>query len=466
MEKEYLDYEGTAEIVEKLTKELTRAEYDALSSAEKNNGTVYYITDEGGSAPSPSGSGAVAIHEAKNVYSENGIHGLRYYNGELQAINPISGDWETISSGGGESSVPNIQKALVIAGNQSTTLKWSDPNDNLWEGTKVVRKIGSAPHDPTDGTLVVDSKVKDAYAVNGYSDTGLTNGTTYYYGFFAYRTDSGTNVYASGVFDYSTPKVLSSFTTATDQELISLVTASENGTLDLYETEGWRVGDERVITLNSVGNTWSGLGDDYHVNESHVSQQVTLVLMHHGHTNYTTYKVVNGNRTAKNCAFIAGFKNCLLEEGFYNDSEQKENELFGSIREGGGYTWAVYCLYSTMIPSSIKDIFKKAVSIRQRSESSMVELDEGYFTFATEKEIFGNVLYQNSYDAARFEQFEYYQTELNRIKTLGDGGQNASWWTRTTLSTDVDQAVIVYANGGRGVIPKSSNAGLSLICFI
>ena len=50
-------------------------------------------------------------------------------------------------------------------------------------GVKVVRKEGSAPASLTDGTLVIDHAGGDKFT---YDDTGLTNGTTYYYRAFPY----------------------------------------------------------------------------------------------------------------------------------------------------------------------------------------------------------------------------------------------------------------------------------------
>lgn len=50
-------------------------------------------------------------------------------------------------------------------------------------GVKVVRKEGSAPASLTDGTLIIDHAGGDSFT---YDDTGLTNGTTYYYRAFPY----------------------------------------------------------------------------------------------------------------------------------------------------------------------------------------------------------------------------------------------------------------------------------------
>ena len=58
-----------------------------------------------------------------------------------------------------------------------------------WSGTKVVRKAGSAPASISDGTVVVDNKVRNQYSSSGFVDTGLQYDTTYYYRFFPYSTD-------------------------------------------------------------------------------------------------------------------------------------------------------------------------------------------------------------------------------------------------------------------------------------
>lgn len=81
------------------------------------------------------------------------------------------------------------------------TITWSDPWNLVvdgqtlatWVSTKLVRKVGSAPSNSSDWTLVVEETVADTYSSTGYTDTGLTNGTTYYYWAFAVA-DNGTEI--------------------------------------------------------------------------------------------------------------------------------------------------------------------------------------------------------------------------------------------------------------------------------
>lgn len=113
---------------------------------------------------------------------------------------------ENGGSGGG-GGIPLAQPTGVSLTNadEAVTIKWTDPADVTldgatlakWSGTLVVRKAGSAPTSKTDGVVVVDSKTRDAYKTTGFKDTGLTNGTKYYYGIFPYTTG---NVYT---YDYT-----------------------------------------------------------------------------------------------------------------------------------------------------------------------------------------------------------------------------------------------------------------------
>ena len=107
----------------------------------------------------------------------------------------------SLSSAGGvaPANVTALSATEVI--NNALTLKWTDPNDVIvdgvtlvaWAGTKIVRKTGSYPTNENDGTLVVNSVVRNAYSSTGFSDSGLTGGTLYYYQAFPYSSTGATN---------------------------------------------------------------------------------------------------------------------------------------------------------------------------------------------------------------------------------------------------------------------------------
>ena len=126
------------------------------------------------------------------------------------------------------------------AGNAQVTLTWTDPKDkyatpegetaqdpdqlvSVWDHTVLVRKTGSQPTGPNDGTVVVSSSVRNQYQSTPYTDTGLTNDTTYYYGVFAYNVDGVTS---PGAFASATPTAGTPLGTLAEGTLIKIL---ENG---------------------------------------------------------------------------------------------------------------------------------------------------------------------------------------------------------------------------------------------
>ncbi len=123
------------------------------------------------------------------------------YNDETNELTIYAGE-KAISSAsiisGSSISLHEPTNASAVAVDEEITIKWTDPDDLIlqdvtlakWAGTLVVRKLDSAPTNKSDGTIIIDSKVKNQYSVNGFKDTvGLENGNKYYYGIFPYSED-------------------------------------------------------------------------------------------------------------------------------------------------------------------------------------------------------------------------------------------------------------------------------------
>lgn len=113
------------------------------------------------------------------------------------------------ASGGGTSGSsgaglpPSNCKNLEITKSGTTVqLSWVDPGDTIVDGqilcsqkgTKIVRKVGSFPTSPTDGTLIVDSTIKNAYAETPYNDIVENEETEYYYRAFPYSANGVYNL--------------------------------------------------------------------------------------------------------------------------------------------------------------------------------------------------------------------------------------------------------------------------------
>lgn len=91
-----------------------------------------------------------------------------------------------IRCGGGSSGFSTLPAQIsnfaATIDNQSNILNWQNPDDSNFAGVLIVRKTGGYPDTPYDGTRIYDG------AGASYTDTGLTNGTQYYYRAYAYNS--------------------------------------------------------------------------------------------------------------------------------------------------------------------------------------------------------------------------------------------------------------------------------------
>jgi hypothetical protein len=75
-----------------------------------------------------------------------------------------------------------ITNFYATIGDTKVVLTWNKPSDSNYSGVAIVRKTGGYPQRVLDGTKVYEG------TGTSFSDTGLTNGTQYYYRAFAYNS--------------------------------------------------------------------------------------------------------------------------------------------------------------------------------------------------------------------------------------------------------------------------------------
>jgi hypothetical protein len=100
--------------------------------------------------------------------------------GTSTLLSTIYSIYATCSTGQDVIPPGNVSGLAATPGDGQVSLSWTNPGDADLAGVKVLRKPGSYPGSPTDGTVVYNGLGTSCV------DTGLTNGTTYYYKLFTY----------------------------------------------------------------------------------------------------------------------------------------------------------------------------------------------------------------------------------------------------------------------------------------
>lgn len=223
--------------------------------------------------------------------------------------------------------------------------------------------------------------------------------------------------------------------TGTDAQIVAMVNAADNGAIDL--TDYWSVGDSRTVSLSAMAAT--GVG------ESHLAQDVTLVLMNAGGKTLTT--ATSGGRVA--CSFIVGQKELLnysastFESGYMNSTATNSGSWSSSARRA----WC-NAVYYNAIPSTLRPIFKQFSNTTGvgGGASSGTQTTDDYFALPAEKEVFGSVSNSFSDEASACTQFAYYKTSSNRIKYYTSGSAY-SWWERSPYSGNSNVFCRLTGNG-------------------
>lgn len=116
----------------------------------------------------------------------------------------------------------NVSGFTAVAGDAQVQLNWTNPPDADFSGTKVMRKTGSYPTGPTDGTMVYTG------TGTGYLDTNVSNGILYYYAAFAfddvpnYATGSLASATPMGVADITPPGNVTGLTAVAGDATVTL----------------------------------------------------------------------------------------------------------------------------------------------------------------------------------------------------------------------------------------------------
>lgn len=151
-------------------------------------------------------------HLPKSVVSEDGAHGIRYFDGVLEVLLE-TGEWMPISgSGGGGIKVGTVSNVRFeyrqhrsIPAHYEVDIFWEDPDDYIVDGELVAewrRTILRAdkngyPASPTAGTHGTISKTRNGH-VNTPHSIGFSEGETWYIRFFTETEQGAINTTTEG----------------------------------------------------------------------------------------------------------------------------------------------------------------------------------------------------------------------------------------------------------------------------
>lgn len=231
---------------------------------------------------------------------------------------------------------------------------------------------------------------------------------------------------------------------ATDQEIIDMLDAHEQGIINI--TDYWTVNDTRTASISSIAAT--GVG------ESHAAQQVHVVLSHRG-----GQTLENGSA----CTFQWDFVEALAEAGYMNSSSTNSGGYDGSARA----PWNDTPMYNAL-PAWLKKMTKpfKVTSGVGGGASSGLQTTVHKLALRAEQEVFGTRTYSFADEATALTQVDYYKTSYNRKKKRGISGSVNYWWLRSSRSGNSGGFCGVSSGGSAGNYGAGGTSGLAPFgCF-
>ena len=296
-----------------------------------------------------------------------------------------------------------VENFKVIPGTLSATLKWTAPSpdeDNSFVGARIVRKIGSAPTGINDGTVVYEGTALT------YTDTGLTDGTTYYYRAFAYNAKK----------KYQTEYRVINITAVgmqpnfADNTWDIIINACHSGNVP----DTWAAGDSKTMTIDGADYLVDIVGKNHDTFGLHDCYSTTYP-MNSSHTNSTGW----------------------------DDSKMRTETLP-----------AILAKMPENIRNGIRAVNK--LTAKSGSSSTIKTASDKLFTFS-EMEVYGSATKSYSGEG---KQYDYYKAGNSKVKKVGSTA--SWWWLRSPGKNDSSYFCVVYTNGA---IMNGSAASSYGVCF-
>ena len=306
--------------------------------------------------------------------------------------------------------VENFKAGL---GNLSAILSWTAPSpdeDNSFVGARIVRKIGSAPTGINDGTVVYEGTALT------YTDTGLTDGTTYYYRAFAYNAKKKYQT-EYRVINKTAIGAQPNFADNTWDEIIEVCHAG-------VAIDTWVVGDSKTMTIDGVNYQFDIVGKNHDTYTAGGIAPLTFGL----HDCYGTKYPMNSSGT---------------NSTGWDGSEMRTETLT-----------AILAKMPENIQNGIRAVNK--LTATSGDNSTIKTASDKLFTFS-EMEVYGSAEYSHSGEG---KQYDYYKAGNSKIKKVGSTA--SWWWLRSPNRYNRNIFCTVNTDGSAGRGDASYSAG---VCF-
>ncbi|MDZ7367935.1 MAG: fibronectin type III domain-containing protein [candidate division KSB1 bacterium] len=304
-----------------------------------NNETAFKVERKTGAAGTYAEIGTVAANV--QVYADSNLTANTAYFYRVRGLN--TGGFSDYSNEANATTLPNPPASApsslttTVAGSNQVNLAWTD-NSNDEDGFKIERKDGAT------GTFAQIATVGSN--ITSFSNTGLTDGVTYFYRVRAFNTggNSGYSNEASATPSSGSNFALNKPATASSTDTMSATSRAVDGSLTTF----WRSGPVNAataiqwfrvelhpsipITIGRVVINWY---QTYFANEFEV--QVS-----NDGTNWTTVHTNNagaaGTQTATFTAVAARYVRLYMKKNNKGNYRVADFEVYGGVTKAAGQT--------------------------------------------------------------------------------------------------------------------------------
>lgn len=360
----------------------------------------------------------------KSINSEQGMHGIRYYESNLEVYNAETEEWEKAAGGGlPPRPVTNVSanNIMIPSQNNKLVVKWSKPSvyDVQIAQYNIYGYIGEIQ--PTNISQFNLITTIDDYATTEYESNVIE---TYNYILVA-------SVSTDGVIQEDITQMCK----------VSSITLPSIGTT--LSSMSWD--DINKIVEFSDPRNYFSIGDVKTVSINGTNYNVKI---------YDFYHDDLADESGK-AAITFGLANCLTGTNNMNST----NTNVGGWKECARRS-ALNSTFFELLPSDLRNIIKTVLKKTSAgNQSSTIETTEDKLFFFSEVELFGSTTYSKPGEGT---QYPIFTNNSSRVKKLGDSGSTTYWWERSPYASNATYFCLVYTDGSANYSSASYSYGL---CF-